>query len=285
MDAQFVTTRDGSLLRGIRESLADAERVLICVAFAAESGVRLLEKELKALQARERKVQLVATTAFASTTPAALSLARELGVEVFTHNASRGTFHPKVYLGLHPRDEARMFVGSANLTAGLAGNVEAGMLLRGSRDDTPIRDAWQWAETWVHEPITEVWTPRGAGPRGDEEIEPALFKLLAREVAKDPLFLTLGRTPRPNRVTAVTRTALWVETERGTGPQQVPAWMLNVAWSALRGQGVLFNKQLLEELRVHRSSAVCALLARLPGIEPFSDGPRVGLRLLRDRLH
>lgn len=43
--------------------------------------------------------------------------------------------------------------------------------------------------------------------------------------------------------------------------------MLNLAWDALRANGRLSNTELLE-MRVHRSSFVCALLARLPGVTP-----------------
>ncbi len=43
--------------------------------------------------------------------------------------------------------------------------------------------------------------------------------------------------------------------------------MLNLAWEYLRTRGELRNTVLLNELRVHRSSAVCAMLARVPSVE------------------
>jgi hypothetical protein len=42
--------------------------------------------------------------------------------------------------------------------------------------------------------------------------------------------------------------------------------MFNLAWDHLRTHGELSNTTLLDELRVHRSSAVCAILARVPGV-------------------
>jgi hypothetical protein len=42
--------------------------------------------------------------------------------------------------------------------------------------------------------------------------------------------------------------------------------MLNLAWEYLRTRGELANTTLLNQLRVHRSSAVCALLAKVPGV-------------------
>ena len=41
----------------------------------------------------------------------------------------------------------------------------------------------------------------------------------------------------------------------------------NLAWDELRSRGTLSNRTLLGDLRVHRSSAVCAILARLPQVE------------------
>lgn len=51
------------------------------------------------------------------------------------------------------------------------------------------------------------------------------------------------------------------------GAEPIPAWMFNLAWERLQTHGELTNGELLNELRVHRSSAVCAILARLPGVE------------------
>ena len=51
--------------------------------------------------------------------------------------------------------------------------------------------------------------------------------------------------------------------------------LLNLAWDVLRARGELSNRVLLDELRVHRSSFVCALLARLPGVELASSRPIV----------
>jgi hypothetical protein len=72
-----------------------------------------------------------------------------------------------------------------------------------------------------------------------------------------------------------------VETERSRslsgGSESIPAWMFNLAWDRLRSFGELTNRQLLDDLRVHRSSAVCAMLARFPGVERM-PGKEIGLR-------
>jgi hypothetical protein len=54
---------------------------------------------------------------------------------------------------------------------------------------------------------------------------------------------------------------------RAGGAEPIPAWMFNLAWDRLRTLGMLSNVVLLDDLRVHRSSAVCAMLARLPRVE------------------
>lgn len=284
VQAAFITTRDGSLLRGVRHALTDAERVIICVAFAAEAGVRLLQTELQTLRTQKRVVDLAATTVFSPATPAALNLAQSLGVNVHVYNPSRGTFHPKVYLGIRGDGRARAVIGSANLTAGLAGNVEAGMLLEGTLRDQPIAEAWKWAEECLEHPVTEYWVPREGAASTEEEIDSDLLAPLRDEVKKDPVFRTLSGE-KPNRVTQITTTSLWIETERSIAkeerPAAVPAWMLNVAWRYLRSHGSLMNSHLLNELRVHRSSAVCALLARIPGVEPIQEGGRIGVKLLQ----
>jgi predicted solute-binding protein len=84
------------------------------------------------------------------------------------------------------------------------------------------------------------------------------------------VFPTLGPSPKANRFVAVTPLAVLVETERSlrasSGPVVVPAWMFNLAWKRLKTHGTMTNAELLEGLRGHRSSAVCAILGRLPGV-------------------
>lgn len=86
------------------------------------------------------------------------------------------------------------------------------------------------------------------------------------------MFLSL-RGHRPNRVVDLAIGGLWIETDssakKGNPAQLVPAWMIQLAWDHLQLHGELTNRFLLDEdgLNVKRSSAVCAVLARLPGIE------------------
>jgi hypothetical protein len=80
----------------------------------------------------------------------------------------------------------------------------------------------------------------------------------------------IPRATGNNRIAELTPVEVLVETERSRsrtgGAEAIPAWMFNLAWDRLRSFGVLTNRELLDDLRVHRSSAVCAMLARIPGV-------------------
>jgi hypothetical protein len=49
--------------------------------------------------------------------------------------------------------------------------------------------------------------------------------------------------------------------------------MLNCAWRELTRRRSLTNSFLLNELNAKRSSAICALLARLPDVEAITTRP------------
>jgi hypothetical protein len=265
-----VTTSDRSLLHAVRGVLADADEAFLCVAFVQERGIHLLERELDALRRRKARSRLLVTTTFQTTTPSALAMASRLGLEVRVLNPGSGrTFHPKLYLGSSGGDAAAV-IGSANLTGGLATNFEAAVALRGTRDEVPLARAWAWAEQLWADDRVAPWTPIVA-EEAEEPFEAALYQALATEVRRNPVFMTLGRSPRPNRVIDLTPLEAHVETERSRervrGAEPIPAWMFNLAWERLRTHGTLSNTVLLNDLRVHRSSAVCAMLARLPHVE------------------
>lgn len=270
MHVETVTTSDRSLLHAVRLTLDHAAEAFLCVAFVQEKGLHLLQKELEGLRDRGARRRLLVTTTFQTTSPSALSMASALGLEVRVLNPGSGrTFHPKLYLGSN-RADAHAVIGSANLTGGLATNLEAAIALRGSREDAPVARAWEWAETLWSDERVEPWIPHAA-ERAEEPFDAALLAALAAEVRLEPVFMTLGPHPRPNRVVELTPVEIHIETERSReragGAEAVPAWMFNLAWERLRTHGTLSNSMLHNDLRVHRSSAVCAILARLPHIE------------------
>lgn len=280
MEVATVTTSDRSLLHSIRGVLSSAEEAFLCVAFVQEKGIHLLHKELEALGRRRARSRLLVTTTFQTTSQAALSMATRLGLDVRILNPGAGrTFHPKLYLSSSSAG-ASAIIGSANLTGGLATNLEAAVALRGSRQDQPIARAWGWAEELWSDQRAEPWTP-GAAEQSLEVFDPLLYAGLVAEVRRDPVFMTLGRLRKPNRVVELTPVEAHVETERSSrsarASQPIPAWMFNLAWERLRTHGTLANTELLNDLRVHRSSSVCAMLARLPQVERM-PGKQIVLR-------
>ena len=231
LNAEFVSTANGSLLRAVRSTIVASNEVLICVAYMKESGVRLLADELTSMRARRIVPRLLVTTALGTTDARSLEMASRLGADLRIYNPGRGTFHPKVYMGRRGRQ---------------------------------LADAWSWAEALWQEPVVEYWDPRARARIPDtERFEPPLFALL-RPLEGRQIF-TLARR-QPNTIAEVAEDRVIIRTTRSPRGQPVPAWMFNIAWSYLTTHGRLANQHLCDELRVHRSAAVVAVLAQLPGV-------------------
>ena len=266
-----------NLLRQLRDILAHADTALLCVAFADTRGVHLLGEQLNALGP---SVRLLVTGVFnRDRTDAALALATSYGCEARTLNWSRGTYHPKMYLTADTEGR-RALVGSANLTSGLFGNVEVALRLDQSpATATAIDDLWAVGEELWHHPTARAWQP--VDPRPEDELEPELLARLASVISVGTTINTLSDA-RPNRILEFNRAGIRVETDRSLS-RSVPAEhveprMIRIAWDWLKSHGELENRVLLNELRVHRSSFVCALLAQLPEVEVTSRRP-IRLRL------
>ncbi len=266
MQVETVTAPAGGMLAAVRSVLDHGDQAMLCVAFAQTRGVHLVAKELE--RAAARGSARVMVTTFGSTSPVALAAIQQTGADLRVLNPVGGTYHPKVYLG-RTADSIQAVVGSVNLTSGLVANIEVATVMRGSSRDRPLADLWAWAETtWSHDRAA-AWSG-GVERDLDEPIEPELLAMLAAVARENPRVYTLGPSAAENVVADVTASGLWVETgrsrERSTGAQLVPPRMLNLAWDTLRARGRLSNREMLEELRIHRSSFVCAVLARLPGV-------------------
>jgi hypothetical protein len=171
-------------------------------------------------------------------------------------------------------------VGSANLTGGLVNNVELATLLTGEMREPELAFTLEWARDLAQSNAVTPWLSKG--PIEPELLDPVLFGLIVDSVEKSAVFKTIQRGAE-NIVHDVTRAAVWVETEKSRAekepPQPVPAWMIQFAWDHLQQHGELTNKYLRDgPLSVKRSSFVCALLARLPGVEATSAGVRLAGR-------
>ena len=270
MKTSIATSTDGSLLPAIRSVLKEAEEAMLCVAFVSEKGVYLLKKELESLQ---DNAKILVTTTFGTTSIAALNMLQGFGNQVGYLNPSGGTYHPKMYISKHKNEHMKAVIGSSNLTGGLISNIELASVLSGTVHDQPLQKGWDWGEKLWAQRLTIEDALSGSAC----VFEPQLLATLKKLVADNPVFMTLGPSPKVNRVTNVTPYGLYIETERsikqGSAPQLVEAWMLELAWDYLRFHRTISNSYLLNELRVHRSSAVCAILARLPMVEQLPGRP------------
>lgn len=257
-------------LAAVREVLGGADEALLCTAFVDTRGVGLLRRELAGLGGRAR---LAATSTFMGERALdALTEAMREGVRSRVVNPGAGTFHPKVIVARHGNDDIAL-VGSTNLTNGLAVNVEAAIIVMGQRTDEIRRVAEAWWDAGVD--VDDDGEQRG------DRFEPFLLAMLEHHVGDGTVVRTVS-DGRPNRVVRLDDRGVWIETDRSRrrrkGAELVPPWMVTIGWEVLRTQGRLTNAHLLRELRVHRSSAVCALLAALPFVAVASRNP-IELRL------
>jgi hypothetical protein len=104
------------------------------------------------------------------------------------------------------------------------------------------------------------------------EIDSDLLELIAATLSVGDIVPTVSEG-NPNRIDSIEPLSIGVTTERSARrrkAEQVPGWMFNVAWRRLQETGRVRRKELTE---VKRSSAVCAILARLPDIEITSSRP------------
>lgn len=110
------------------------------------------------------------------------------------------------------------------------------------------------------------------------ELDSVLLQRILAVVAPGDEIYTLT-SKRPNRIVSIDRSGIGVETlrseDRGSGPQLVPAWMINDAWTQLCRHGRLSQDELLNDLNVKRSAFVCALLSQFRDVSVISAQPTI----------
>ncbi|MEI4234584.1 phospholipase D family protein [Roseovarius sp. D22-M7] len=125
----------------------------IAVAWVRASGVSHLENSLTRFLSNGGHLTFVVGIDLQNTTrdglQALLNLEAHGACETFVyHNESGSVFHPKLYL-FRNEEEARLIVGSNNLTAaGLYSNVEAGLQVDTNLTDGVITEATDALNSW-----------------------------------------------------------------------------------------------------------------------------------------
>jgi HKD family nuclease len=89
-----------------------------CVAFAKASGVLRLAPALRAFMDQGGGVEIVVGVDEDHTSRQALELLTKYSNAVFVFHNPSATFHPKMYMFEIPDEQATVFIGSSNLTAG-----------------------------------------------------------------------------------------------------------------------------------------------------------------------
>ena len=108
--------------------IPEPQRIIMCVAFLSESGLAILNDALAPVAAQ---TTVLAGIRNGITSAQGLRKSLQLGCSTYAvDTGSRSVlFHPKIYLSRND-DEARLIVGSANLTlGGLNSNIEASLVL------------------------------------------------------------------------------------------------------------------------------------------------------------
>ena len=118
--------------------IKNVEEVILSVAFVTEDGVRLIESKLHKYA---NKTKVFSGIRNDITSRQGLSRLLGLGVSVYAVDtgARNIVFHPKLYL-VRGSEQARLLIGSANLTlGGLNNNIEASLILDLDLDNSPDR--------------------------------------------------------------------------------------------------------------------------------------------------
>ena len=115
-------------------TIPNPQRIIICVAFLNERGLANLNEALAPVAAQ---TTILAGIRNGITTAQGLRKSLQLGCSTYAVDTSSRSilFHPKIYLSRND-DEARLIVGSANLTVGgLNSNIEASLVMTVNLDD------------------------------------------------------------------------------------------------------------------------------------------------------
>ncbi len=130
------------------------ERVIMSVAFMNAGGVSLVSEALKPVK---KQSTILVGIRNGITSRQGLEAILELSCSVYAVDTGRRqlVFHPKIYMS-HNSNEARLVVGSANLTrGGLCENIEASVILDLELDNPDDRDLFMDLEKQIDGMIAE----------------------------------------------------------------------------------------------------------------------------------
>ena len=171
--------------------IPDPQRIIMCVAFLNEGGLTILNDALAPVAAQ---TTILAGIRNGITSAQGLRKSLQLGCSTYAvDTGSRSVlFHPKVYLSRN-NDEARLIVGSANLTfGGLNSNIEASLILTINLDDPDNSSFLTGVESKIDGMIEEY----------RENVFPVLDDLLIQQLLDSGRVVDESITAAPNPVSS-----------------------------------------------------------------------------------
>jgi len=157
---QFITNDNLNHSESIRELIANADELLIAVAFFKQSGLNLIEEALKRCVSKNAGIIFIVGQHFALTEPLALYRLRNLlGNKAKFHLANvknkDNVFHPKLYL-IRNGHKGIIICGSANITkGGLVGNTECSLMIACDIADDIWKDAYAFMQSQLQPEYSE----------------------------------------------------------------------------------------------------------------------------------
>lgn len=163
MNVQIVNNSDHKLAGVLKSSIEVASDIKIAVAFASQSGLSIIERELDTALQSSATIEFLLGLDMQTTEPDAVWRLQEMSkqhknVALYCYaSITRGAiYHPKMYLLRQKVDNgietsATVVIGSSNLTAGgLQRNIEVNVVLAGLTLDEPISDAYATYDKLKH---------------------------------------------------------------------------------------------------------------------------------------
>lgn len=114
----------------------DIVRIRLAVSYLMKSGAELVKKRLNKLTSNNVPVEIVFGDDMGISESEALRILSDIKCSLFVYRSSR-SYHPKIWMIDHSDGKRTIYIGSANLSdSGLQSNVEAGLLIEGTEDET-----------------------------------------------------------------------------------------------------------------------------------------------------
>ncbi len=119
LNQNCITGDSDHLYNRLKESILKAKKIDIIVAFLMESGVRLLENDLKAASGKGALIRILCGNYLNITQPQALYLLKttlEDRVDLRFYSIPNKSFHAKSYIFEYDNNDGDIFVGSSNIS-------------------------------------------------------------------------------------------------------------------------------------------------------------------------